>query len=247
MVDPLDEYVVQSMTEFDGISLQSVTKEGLKIGDEDKKSLKELKEEFKPLTVWMKEVYGESVDKVVVSNRISTSPCVLVTGQYGWSANMERIMKAQTLSDRKDSGYMMPKKTMEINPQHPILLELKSRTEENEDDEDMKDLALLIYDSALLASGFTVDDPTEFSKRVYQVVNKNLDIDPDAAAPEWVNEEPAEDDDDDDDDEEEEDDAAEEEDSKDESTEEEEGEETPEETEEAEAEPEDAAPAHEEL
>merc|ERR1712146_443897 len=111
MIDPIDEYAVQQLKEFDGKKLKSVTKEGLDLDDEDeKKKLEELKAEFEPLTKLMKEV--------LVSSRMVDSPCVLTTSEYGWSANMERIMKAQALRDSSMTSYMVSKKTMEINPKH---------------------------------------------------------------------------------------------------------------------------------
>merc|ERR1711977_632845 len=125
MTDPIDEYSVQQLKEFDGKKLKSVTKEGLDIDDEDeKKKMEELKAEFEPLTKLMKEVLGE---KVVVSNRMADSPCVLTTSEYGWSANMERIMKAQALRDNSMTSYMVSKKTMEVNPKHSIMSELKKK------------------------------------------------------------------------------------------------------------------------
>merc|ERR1712139_566544 len=126
MVGPVDEYSVQQLKEFDGKKLKSVTKEGLDIADEDeKKKLEELKAEFEPLTKLMKEVLGDKVEKVVVSDRMADSPCVLTTSEHGWSANMERIMKAQALRDNSMTSYMVSKKTMEVNPKHSIMTELR--------------------------------------------------------------------------------------------------------------------------
>merc|ERR1711981_433320 len=128
MVDPIDEYGVQQLKEYDGKKLKSVTKEGLDLDDEDeKKKTEELKAEFEPLCKLVKEVLGDKVEKVQIGTRISESPCVLVTSEFGWSANMERIMKAQALRDSSMTSYMVSKKTMEINPHHPIMAELKAK------------------------------------------------------------------------------------------------------------------------
>jgi len=182
MVDPLDEYLVQSLTEFDGTPLQSITKEGLKLGDEDK--LAALKDEFKDLTTWMAKVYGDKVEKVTISNRISGTPCILVTSQYGWSANMERIMKAQTFANAGEASYMHAKKTMEINPRHPIIKELKIKTAEDATDKSLIDLANLLYDAALLHSGFSMKDTADFATRIHRVVASGLSLDPNAEAEE---------------------------------------------------------------
>merc|ERR1711988_288657 len=129
MVDPIDEYCVQQLKEYDGKKLVSVTKEGLKFdeSEEEKKAWEELCADFEPLSKLMKEILGDKVEKVAMSERVTESPCVLVTGEYGWTANMERIMRAQALRDNSMSSYMASKKTMEINPKHSIMKELRPR------------------------------------------------------------------------------------------------------------------------
>merc|ERR1712023_440561 len=131
MVDPIDEYAVQQLKEFDGKKLLSATKEGLDLADNDdeKKAFDEAKTKTEPLCKLMKEVLGDKVEKVVVSNRLADSPCCLVTGEYGWSANMERIMKAQALRDATQSAYMMSKKTMEVNPTNSIIAALREKAD----------------------------------------------------------------------------------------------------------------------
>ncbi|PVU92458.1 hypothetical protein BB561_003809 [Smittium simulii] len=182
MVDPIDEYCVQQLREIDGKKLVSVTKEGLDLGEteEEKKHTEELKQEYEPLCAYIKESLGDLVEKVVVSNRISNSPCVLVTGQFGWSANMERIMKAQALRDSSMSSYMMSKKTMEINTNHPIIKHLKAKFDEDKNDKTIKDLSLLMYESSLLSSGFTLEDPSAFSNRIYRMIKHGLSLEDDA-------------------------------------------------------------------
>jgi molecular chaperone HtpG len=131
LVDPIDEYMVQQLKDYDSKKLKSCSKEGLDLEEteDEKKSQEEVKARFEPLCKLMKDVLGEKVEKVMVSNRIDESPCVLVTGEYGWTANMERIMKAQALRDSSMTSYMISKKTMEINPTNPIIMELRNKAE----------------------------------------------------------------------------------------------------------------------
>jgi len=181
MVDPIDEYVIQQLKEFDGKKLKNCTKEGLDLEEteDEKKKLEEQKASFEPLCKLIKEVLGDKVEKVQVGTRISDSPCVLVTGEYGWSANMERIMKAQALRDASMSTYMVSKKTMEVNPTHSIVQELKKKSDKDKSDKTVKDLIWLLFDTALLTSGFNLDEPTHFANRIHRMIKLGLSIDDD--------------------------------------------------------------------
>ena len=180
MVDPIDEYCVQQLKEYDGKKLKSVAKEGLDLDTEDeKKKTEELKAEFEPLCKLIKEVLEDKVEKVVVSNRIEDSPCCLVTGEYGYSANMERIMKSQALRDSSSSMMMTSKKTMEINPFHAIIKKLREQSEADKSDKTVKDLIWMLYDTSLLTSGFSLEEPTVFANRIHRLIKLGLSIEDD--------------------------------------------------------------------
>jgi len=184
MTEPIDEYVVQQMKEYDGKTLVSVTKEGLELpeDEEEKKKFEEAKSKLEGLCKVMKDILDKKVEKVVVSNRLVDSPCCIVTSQYGWSANMERIMKAQALRDTSTMGYMAAKKHLEINPDHPIVENLRLKSETDKNDKSVKDLVNLLFETSLLSSGFSLEDPGVHASRIYRMIKLGLGIDEDDAA-----------------------------------------------------------------
>jgi len=187
MVDPIDEYAVQQLKEYDGKPLVSVTKEGFELPEEEeeKKRFEEAKAAYENLCKVMKEILDKKVEKVVVSNRLVSSPCCIVTSQYGWSANMERIMKAQALRDSSTMGYMAAKKHLEINPDHSIMKSLKEKADADKNDKSVKDLVMLLYETSLLSSGFSLEDPQIHASRIHMMIKLGLGIeDTEDATPE---------------------------------------------------------------
>jgi molecular chaperone HtpG len=161
LVDPIDEYMVQQMKDYEDHKLKSITKEGLDLDEteDEKKKKEEEKAKFENLCKLMKDILGDKVEKVVLGSRMDESPCVLVTSEFGWSASMERIMKAQALRDSSTSSYMVSKKTLELNANHQIVSELRNKAEVDQSDKTVKDLVWLMYETALLTSGFSLEEP----------------------------------------------------------------------------------------
>merc|ERR1712137_359726 len=184
MTEPIDEYCVQQLKEYDGKKLVSVTKEGLELPEDEaeKAAFEEAKATFEPTCAAMKTILDTKVEKVVVSQRLVAAPCCIVTAEHGWSANMERIMKAQALRDNSTMGYMAAKKHLEINPDHSIVNAINDKVQADPNDKAIKDLVMLMFETALLTSGFNLDDASLHASRIHRMIKLGLGIDEDADA-----------------------------------------------------------------
>nr|2O1U_A Chain A, Endoplasmin [Canis lupus familiaris]2O1U_B Chain B, Endoplasmin [Canis lupus familiaris]2O1V_A Chain A, Endoplasmin [Canis lupus familiaris]2O1V_B Chain B, Endoplasmin [Canis lupus familiaris] len=186
LTEPVDEYCIQALPEFDGKRFQNVAKEGVKFDESEKtkESREAIEKEFEPLLNWMKDkALKDKIEKAVVSQRLTESPCALVASQYGWSGNMERIMKAQAYQTGKDIStnyYASQKKTFEINPRHPLIKDMLRRVKEDEDDKTVSDLAVVLFETATLRSGYLLPDTKAYGDRIERMLRLSLNIDPDA-------------------------------------------------------------------
>ncbi|XP_030070051.1 endoplasmin [Microcaecilia unicolor] len=201
LIEPVDEYCIQALPEFDGKRFQNVAKEGVKFDESEKtKERREaLEKEYEPLLNWMKEkALKDQIEKAILSQRLTESPCALVASQYGWSGNMERIMKAQAYQTGKDIStnyYAGQKKTLEINPRHPLIKNMLKRVMENEDDKTVQDLAVVLFETATLRSGYQLQDTKEYGNRIERMLRLSLNIDLEAKVEDEPEEEPEEQDD----------------------------------------------------
>ncbi|XP_041746795.2 endoplasmin-like [Coregonus clupeaformis] len=183
LTEPVDEYCVQALPEFDGKRFQNVAKEGIKFDESDKaKETREvLEKEYEPLTTWMKDsALKDKIEKAILSQRLTKSPCALVASQYGWSGNMERIMKAQAYQTGKDIStnyYASQKKTLEINPKHPLIKEMLKRVSTDAKDQTASDLAMVLFETATLRSGYQLQDTKAYGDRIERMLRLSMNID----------------------------------------------------------------------
>ncbi|KAM1016114.1 hypothetical protein ACFX13_046590 [Malus domestica] len=174
LVDPIDEVAIQNLKSYKEKNFIDISKEDLDLGDKNEEKEKEIKQEYGQTCDWIKKRLGDKVASVQISNRLSSSPCVLVSGKFGWSANMERLMKAQTVGDTSSLEYMRGRRVFEINPEHPIIKNLNAASKTNPDDEDAIRAIDLLYNTALVSSGFTPENPAELGGKIYEMMSLAL-------------------------------------------------------------------------
>merc|ERR1712126_261476 len=226
LTEAVDEYAISALPEFEGKKFQNVAKEGFSIdGDTDaaKARKAEIAEKFEPLTKWLgDEALKDHILRAEISERLVGSPCALITSKFGWTANMQRIIQSQTHSKSQDMQrdyYLNQKKTLEINPRHPLIKELLRRVEDNPEDKVAKDMAVMMFNTATLRSGFSLKDTVNFAESIELMMRQTLGVDADEPVDEEeeiTDEEPPEDDDDDEEEEDEEEEDVEEDNSRDE-------------------------------
>ena len=176
MCYPLDEYVTQQVKDYKEKPLVCITKENIDLGNNETETeeFEKAKVEYKNVCDFIKSTLSDEVEKVVVSNKLADSPCVLSTSEYGWTANMQRILKAQTFN-KPEMSFMMGRKILEINPTNKIIQKIKSRLDNEQLDSDLNDFVMLLYDLTLQSSGFTLDNPSRFSQKVLNLIDNSLE------------------------------------------------------------------------
>ncbi|GAB4859342.1 hypothetical protein Ancab_010805 [Ancistrocladus abbreviatus] len=174
LVDPIDEVAIQNLKSYKDKNFVDISKEDLDLGDKNEEKEKEMKQEFGPTCDRIKKQLWEKVASVQISNRLSTSPCVLASGKFGWSANMERLMKAQHVGDTSSLEFMRSRRVLEINPEHPIIRSLHAAFKSGSDDEEALRAVDLLYDTALISSGFTPENPAQLGGKIYEMMGMAL-------------------------------------------------------------------------
>ncbi|KAJ7960271.1 heat shock protein 90 [Quillaja saponaria] len=174
LVDPIDEVAIQNLKSYKEKNFVDISKEDLDLGEKNEDREKEMKQEFGQTCDWIKKHLGDKVASVQISNRLSSSPCVLVSGKFGWSANMERLMKAQTVGDTSSLEFMRSRRVFEINPEHPIIQNLNVACKSNPNDDDVLRAIDLLYDAALVSSGFTPENPAQLGQKIYDMMGMAL-------------------------------------------------------------------------
>lgn len=181
LTEAVDEYVISSIPLFDGKKFQNVAKDGFTLDESDKakERMTELQTSFEPLTKWLGENLNEHISKAQVSERLTDSPCALVASMFGWTGNMERIAISnahQKADDPQKSYYLNQKKTLEINPRHPLIRELLRRVESDPEDATAKEIAVMMFQTATLRSGYMLRETSTFTDSVEQLMRKTLGI-----------------------------------------------------------------------
>ncbi|XP_053175611.1 endoplasmin-like isoform X2 [Scomber japonicus] len=198
LTEPVDEYCIQALPEFDGKRFQNVAKEGVKFDESEKAKEKReaLEKDYEPLTTWLKDkALKDKIEKAVLSQRLTNSPCALVASQYGWSGNMERIMKAQAYQTGKDIStnyYASQKKTLEINPKHPLIKQMLKKVNDDTEDQYASDMAVILFETATLRSGYQLADTKEYGDRIERMLRLSMDVPLDEQIEEEPEEEPEE-------------------------------------------------------
>ncbi|KQJ90629.1 heat shock protein 90-5, chloroplastic [Brachypodium distachyon] len=170
LIEPIDEVAIQNLQTYKEKKFVDISKEDLGLGDEDEDKEKESNQEYTLLCDWIKQQLGDKVAKVQISKRLSSSPCVIVSGKFGWSANMERLMKAQTLGDTSSLEFMRGRRIFEINPDHPIVKDLSAACKNEPESTEAKRAVELLYETALISSGYTPESPAELGGKIYEMM-----------------------------------------------------------------------------